>query len=429
MKSMKLLLQTLVCMLLVAVCAFASAEAAVNCYWQLDEVRVETFAENNGCDADITVSAEPLSGLSIPEMISSLRGNNTMSMEVVRTKTDRRAAAEYTYSTVPALVPGAAAARISFTADTQAEDGSYYLYTTLAAGSSQVARMRGNGAWVLRTFFPRQAVPGAEREMTVTLREYNGLATARVVYAYKACPGAMVIDTNNDIVLYDLDGNEIDRIGQSVEELLPVMTGAAAGVQGDTIFSAEAQEDGSLIVRLDPDCGLSHGAIIQLIRAAAASAKADASSSATAVSSLTADENAATLYLAPGAALSDDVLSALIAAAQNQSVDAISLQGDINAGEVAVAVEQTPTPAPLSYAEIMALIASGETVKPTPEAGPENSAYAGKDDEAAQAVVLYGETGVEAVALVPGAEASGSQLLTIIEKLEEAGKLSESYAS
>ena len=76
MKSMKLLLQTLVCMLLVAVCAFASAEAAVNCYWQLDEVRVETFAENNGCDADITVSAEPLSGLSIPEMISSLRGSN-----------------------------------------------------------------------------------------------------------------------------------------------------------------------------------------------------------------------------------------------------------------------------------------------------------------------------------------------------------------
>ena len=62
MKSMKLLLQTLVCMLLVAVCATASASEAVNCYWQLDEVRVETFStQSDGCDAQVSVSAEPLS--------------------------------------------------------------------------------------------------------------------------------------------------------------------------------------------------------------------------------------------------------------------------------------------------------------------------------------------------------------------------------
>ena len=51
MKFMKLLLQTLACMLLIAVCASACAQEAVNCYWQLDAVRVETFAEESGCDA------------------------------------------------------------------------------------------------------------------------------------------------------------------------------------------------------------------------------------------------------------------------------------------------------------------------------------------------------------------------------------------
>ena len=324
MKSMKLLLQTLVCMLLVAVCATASASEAVNCYWQLDEVRVETFStQSDGCDAQVSVSAEPLSGLTIPEMIDSLRGDNAMNMQVVRKKTERTAQAAYTYSTIPALVPGAAAARVSFTADTAADEGSYYLYGTMAAGGSQVARMRGDGAWVLRTFFPRKAVPGTEREMSVSLREMNELATARVIYVYKACPGAMVIDTNKDIVLYDLDGKEIARYGQTVNDLLPVMMGASASSQtGDTVFSAEAQKDGSLIVRLDPDSELTHSEIIKLIRAAARSAKtadngagegeaAQAGEDASAVSSLSADSSAATLYIAPGTELTDEVLSAL----------------------------------------------------------------------------------------------------------------------
>ena len=193
MKSMKLLLQTLVCLLLVAVCAVASASEAVNCYWQLDEVRVETFSDPSGLNAEVAVSAEALSGLSIPEMIDAMRGENAMSMRVVRSETGKRssrtAEAAYTYSAVPALVPGAAAARLSFTADTQAEPASYYLYGTLAAGGHQVARMRGDGAWVLRTFFRRKAIPGTERTMTVSLREMNEQASARVTYAYKACPG------------------------------------------------------------------------------------------------------------------------------------------------------------------------------------------------------------------------------------------------
>ena len=428
MKSVKLLLHVLVCLLLCAVCTLGAADdSVVNCYWQLEEVLVETLTAEGGCESSVLASAQPLSGLSVEEMIAAMRGENTLSLSATRKSNGRSAKADYTYSTVPALVPGSAAARLSVTAATQSEENSYYLYSTIGATNSASTRMRGNGAWVLRTSFPRQAGPGTQRALTVSLKEYNGFASVTVRYVYEACPGAMIIDTNNDIVLYDLEGNEIARYGQTVGDLLPIMMGASAGsAEGDTIFSAEAQEDGSLIVRMDPDSGLSHSEIIRLIRAAEASAKTDAAVTYDVVPSLSADESAATLYIAAGTELSDETLSALIAAAQGSPIDVTAMQSAVSAGDAAVTAEKTPTPAPISYKELQALIASGETEKPAAEEII-NSEYVTGSGSAAQAVVLYGEDGVQAIVLVPGAEATGEQVLSVIEKLENAGALSKTY--
>jgi hypothetical protein len=163
MKSVKLLLHVLVCLLLCAVCALGAADdSVVNCYWQLEEVLVETLTAEGGCESSVLASAQPLSGLSVEEMIAAMRGENTLSLSATRKANGRSAKADYTYSTVPALVPGSAAARLSVTAATQSEENSYYLYSTIGATNSASTRMRGNGAWVLRTYFPRQAVPGTQ---------------------------------------------------------------------------------------------------------------------------------------------------------------------------------------------------------------------------------------------------------------------------
>jgi len=202
-KTLKHFAFTFVFVLLAAfgVCGLAQSEAPVNCYWQLDEIVVETTASERTGAASALTDVTPVSGLDIEEMIDALRGAHSFSLDLDRESTGKHAHADFSYTTVPALVPGAAAARLSITANTQVEDNCFYLYSTVNAGGSQVARVRGNGAWVVRTFFPRQAVPGTVRTLGLTAKEYNGLAQARVTYRYVACPGAMIIDTNSDIVL------------------------------------------------------------------------------------------------------------------------------------------------------------------------------------------------------------------------------------
>ena len=314
--KLKSLLTFFALALMLCVTAAADGTQAVNCYWQLEEVRVETAASDRAGDAVTKTDALPVSGLSAAQMVEQMRGTQTLSLGLTRLSSDSRAEAQYTVSSAPALIPGAAAARLSLSAATDCEANSYYLYATVNAGGSQIVRVRGNGAWVVRAFFPRQAVPGTTRTLSVNAKEINGLASVRILYIYRAMPGAMLIDTNGDIVLYDLDGNEIDRIGQSVEDMLPVFAQQSGAADGDTIFSAEAQEDGSLIIRLNPNSGLTTQELIRLIRAAAKSAQEpDATSAATAVSTLEGDKDAATLYLAPGTELSDEMIAALIAAA------------------------------------------------------------------------------------------------------------------
>ena len=87
-------------------------------------------------------------------------------------------------------------------------------------------------------------------------------------------------------------------------------------------------------MRTNPNSDLTAEEIIRLIRAASREAGADAMSEATTVSPLEADEKDATIYLAPGAQLSDDVLKALIAAAEGLAIDAQALSNAVDDGSV-----------------------------------------------------------------------------------------------
>ncbi len=418
-KNFVLILALLLCLL----GAEAAAEEAVNCYWQLERVQVETVASQRLGFSKAQTDVQPVEGLTAAQMVQYVRGTRTLSLQMTREANGSQAQATFTYGGVPALIPGAAAARLSLTAVTDCQDNSYYLYCTVNAGGNQILRLRGRGAWVARAFFPRKAVPGAERTLSVYAREMNGLASVRVAYVYRAMPGAMLIDTNGDIVLYDLEGNEIDRIAKTVEDILPVYADSQA--EGDTLFAAERQEDGSLVIRMSPNSGLTTAELIRLIRAAAQQDETgvDAASAATALSSLKAQKDMATIYLAPGVELSDDVLAALLAAAEGKRIDTAAIQSDLEAGAVELEAQNTPTPAPITFAELKALIASG-----VQEEEEENSLYANEEGQGAQAVVLYGDSGVKALVLAPGLEISGSQVLEIIEKLDQACRLSCSYA-
>ena len=322
---MKNILRVLALCLLLAIPACALASGA-SCYWQLEAIEVGSETSGVYGPATVATDAQPVQEIDPAKMTEIVRGPRHVTLDVTRTTGGYNAHGEYTISGAPAVVPGAASARLTVTANTAADEHSFYLYSSIYVDGSRTLRVRDTGAWVHRVYFPHTAEAGAEQRITFDSREIHGYAHSKITYVYRAHPGVMIIDTNGDVVLYDLDGNEIQRIAQTVDDILPVFAGNASGAtSGKTIFAAEAQEDGSLIVRFDPDSGLTEDELIHLIRAAAAN-EADATSSATFVSSLQADENDATLYIAPGTELSDDVLRAMLRAASGKalSVEAVS---------------------------------------------------------------------------------------------------------
>ena len=294
---MKRILCLIVLLGLLLASGAAMADDTVPCFWQLEAVETASGASDRYGPAAAASDIAPLSGLDAAAMTQAVRGVRTLSLDVTRASNGARAHADYTLSGVPALVPGCAYARLTLTAATDCQAQSFYLYTTLSAGGSHALRVRGNGAWVHRVFFPRKAVPGTERRIRLVSREMHDLARTEVTYVYRAHAGVMVIAPDGDVVLYDLDGNEIGRVAQTVEDILPVYAQDLPG-QADsaTLFAAERQEDGSLIVTFDPDSGLTEEELIRLLRAATASGQAaDASAGATAVSPLRADGSSATL--------------------------------------------------------------------------------------------------------------------------------------
>ncbi|MBP3657276.1 MAG: hypothetical protein J6K32_11345, partial [Clostridia bacterium] len=408
MKPFARLLALLMLVLMLPACGLAAQEA-VNCYWQLDSV---SSAVDAGHGQGSAVTPE-VSGLSAAEMTEAVRGESSMQLSLQRPGTGAGAQAEYTFSGMPAVVPGSARARLSVCAATRSEPASYYLYMTIFAEKQYIARVRGTGAWVMSIPFPRRAVPGETRTVTLHAREYNGRASVKTTYVYRACPGRMLVDVNGDVVLYDQNDNETARIPQSVADILPEMTAGSA--DSETLFAAEAQEDGSMIVRLRPDNSLSTEELIRLIRTAIRHAgEPDAMTSATFVSPLTPDHESATLYIAPDAELSDDVLRALIAQASGKAIDTRALSEDVTSGAVALKAQATPTPAPLTLNDMRSLISSGD-------AGEEEIpfVYESDDGETSQSVVIYNQSGVQALALTAGAEADGKQMLEVIDRIEQ----------
>ena len=219
----------------------ASAQQAVNCYWQLESVSTTTALAPRYGSADADADAQQVSGLTPAEMMEAVRGESHMHLFLDRASNASTSEAEYAFSGMPALVPGSARARLSIAATTRSQPQSFYLYMTVAAQQQTVSRIRGTGAWVIRVPFPRKAVPGEKLTVTLKATEYHGYAVARTEYVYRACPGTMLIDVNGDIVLYDANDTEINRIPQTVADILPELTGSSAQ-DSDTIFSAEAQQ-------------------------------------------------------------------------------------------------------------------------------------------------------------------------------------------
>lgn len=249
--------------------AFAK-ESAQPCYWLLTDVRTEKSASQPYGDASADASVTELSSLTPEEMLRAMEETHVFNLSASREQTGAAADSEYTLYGMPALVPGAACARLSLTAATSEDPGSFYLYTNLYANNARILRARGNGAWVVRIPFPRRAISGATRTIVLDSRELHGFAKVKAVYTYTAVAGKMLIDSNGDIVLYDPLGNETYRISRSLAEVLPVFS-STASESGDVIFSAELQADGSVITRFLPGSGLTVDEIIELIRKALSS--------------------------------------------------------------------------------------------------------------------------------------------------------------
>ena len=402
----------------------ALGETAQPCYWQLTDVSVAQVCDNKLGDTEVSTSAAPLSDLKPIDMIGALSQGHTFSLDVTRAATGANAHADYAFSGVPALIPGAGSARLSLTSATANPTSSFYLYASVYANKTRVLRVRSTGAWVFRVSFPRTAVAGTTRTLRLDTKEIQGHASVSVVYTYTAMPGKMLVDVNGDTVLYDALGNEIDRIPRALADVIPVFA-AASGGDGDMLFSAEVQSDGGLLVRFLPDNGLTLEEMLTLIRNALSAAKNDAASGASIVSSLTSDPSSATLYLAPDANLSDEALSLLMNAAAGNAVSVASLQEAVDAGEAALDAQATAAPQALTYHQLKEMIASGHT--PAPTATPFYLSAAEKEAQDAQAIALYGENGVEAIALAPNTAADGASLHEIAEALGQARSDAEVY--
>ena len=113
------------CAVLISLWACALADD-VPVYWQLERVLVETAAQSSYGPASAQTNAVSLETTDVREMIEAIRSEGTAALSVSRASRDRHANAAYTFSGVPALVPGAASARLTLTAQTQADEDSFY---------------------------------------------------------------------------------------------------------------------------------------------------------------------------------------------------------------------------------------------------------------------------------------------------------------
>ena len=173
---MKSILRILVLCALLASLAVSALADDVPVYWQLESIQVTTSTENRFGPAEAATDVTAISTDDVREMIEAVRSESSMAVGASRASTDRHAHADYTVSGVPALVPGAASARLTLTANTAADPDSFYLYGTVDVNGKRTLRFRNTGAWVHRVGFPRTAEAGAVRSMTITGQEIHDFA-------------------------------------------------------------------------------------------------------------------------------------------------------------------------------------------------------------------------------------------------------------
>ena len=451
----------LLLLVLMALCALLPAQGLgasdeKDCYWQLEAVGVSTSSDPEHI-ARIGTDFPSLSGLTLEEAADAMRGDHMLYINLSQYADSPRAQAVYTLRDVAPIVPGGASMPLSVTGDVRAPKYSFYIYAIIYSGDERVDRMRHSGAWVIPVPFPKKAVPGETHEVHVIAHEYEDLARVEVTLTYRAHAGEMVMDTNGDALIYASRQSEPERIPQSVEDLLQVFSQniSASG----PLFAAERQDDGSVLATFDPACGLSSQELIRLIRAAAHSDAisdgaqgadgmdaqdasdagaqgtwrvrvADAaftdlvsptfSLSTNSLSALKADAAYATLYIAPGAHLSDAALSALLSAVSGHMAGTSSgLRESAESGDLALSTETTPAPQKPSYAELLSGLnnASGRNSNSSAELAASTDEGAALTEQAPQAVVFYDKNGIVAAALAPWSRASGDDLTGILDRL------------
>ena len=124
---MKRLVSVWLLMLLCLLALPALGETAQPCYWQLTDVSVAQVCDDKLGAAEVFTSAVPLSDLKPVDMIGVLSQGHSFSVDVTRAATGANAHADYVFSGVPALIPGAGSARLSLTSATVNPTSSFYL--------------------------------------------------------------------------------------------------------------------------------------------------------------------------------------------------------------------------------------------------------------------------------------------------------------
>ena len=453
MKKTALLLFALMALCLILPAQVLGASNERDCYWQLEAVSVSMSSDPDHV-ARVGTDFPTLSDLTLEEAANAMRGDHMLYINLSQYEDSPRAQAVYSLRDVAPIVPGGASMTLSVTGDVRAPKHSFYIYAIVFSGDEQAERMRNSGAWVVSVPFPKKAVPGETHDVLIVAREYKARARVGVTLTYRAYAGEMVMDTNGDALIYASRQSEPERIPQSVEDLLTSFS-QNISVSGP-LFAAEKQEDGSVLATLDPASGLSQEELIRLIRAAvrsdaieddaqgeddeeaqagagvqgawrvrvADSAFTDLVSTTFSLEkgslpALNSDAAYATLYVAPGAQLSDSALSAMLSAVSGHMAGTSSgLRDAAESGQLSLEAEATPGPQARSYSELISGLGSrsGKSSKTTydPASTDENAALT---EQAPQAVILYDKDGVVAAALAPGAEATGSDLCDILEKL------------
>ena len=369
--------------------ATALCEQPVPCYWQLSAVEVETSA-SDAFNTTASTDALPLSGLDAEGMFRALPSSFEITTAVARPGSSTGSQGSYTFSGLPALAPGAASTRLLLSASMPQSSRSLYLYATVSVNGQRLLRVRDSGAWMLRIPFPRQAEPGAVREVRLHAAEINGRVDVNVVCRYEAVPGTMLIDVNGDIVLYDLQGHETTRI--SADGVAPAFADAGSGA--DMLLSAQVLPDGSLAALISPACGLSPESLSQLLLDVLASG----AGSGTSAQGMLDTDGLIALFIPAGMAPDEAALTALLEAIPGLLSGS---QEDASAGSATPAASTEP----LSYSELLSALKSTATPAaetPVPEAAHTPQGFA-----------LYSGDGVQTVVLMPGASLDRSTLESI----------------